>query len=56
MNKQVITINDNSTLHEVIDTMKQHHIKRLVVTDDQQKVQGIITRSNLVQVLLQQIL
>lgn len=56
MNKQVITINDNSTLHEVIDTMKQHHIKRLVVTDDKQKVQGIITRSNLVQVLLQQIL
>ena len=56
MVNQVITIDNDSTLHDAIDTMKKHHIKRLVVTDEQQKIEGIITRSNLVQVLLQQIL
>jgi CBS domain-containing membrane protein len=56
MAKQIITIHDNNTLHEVIDTMKHHHIKRVVVTNEQQQVLGIITRSNLVQVLLQKIL
>lgn len=56
MAKQVITISDNKTLHEAIDTMKKHHIKRIVVTDEQDHVEGIITRSNLVKVLLQQIL
>lgn len=56
MVSEVVTVNQDSTLHEVIDTMRQHHVKRLIVTDDQQHIEGIITRSNLVQVLLQQIL
>jgi CBS domain-containing protein len=56
MAPQVITIAGDHTLHDAIDTMKKHHIKRLVVVDAQQQVRGIITRSNLVQVLLQQIL
>lgn len=56
MAKNIITIQDSNTLHDVIDTMKRHHIKRVVVTDEQQQVLGIITRSNLVQVLLQKIL
>jgi len=53
---QVITISDDKTLHDAIDTMKRHHIKRVVVTNQQQQIRGIITRSNLVKVLLQQIL
>ena len=56
MAKQIVTIHDNNTLHEVIDSMKRHQIKRVVVTNEQQQVLGIITRSNLVQVLLQKIL
>ena len=56
MATQVITISAEQTLHDVIDSMKKHHIKRIIVTDAQQRVEGIITRSNLVQVLLQQIL
>jgi CBS domain-containing membrane protein len=56
MAQQVITISDNKTLHDAIDAMKKHHIKRVVVTNAQNHVQGIITRSNLVKVLLQQIL
>ncbi len=56
MAKQIVSISADKTLHDVIKTMKQHHIKRLIVTDSEQHVQGIITRSNLVQVLLRQIL
>lgn len=56
MVNQVITITDNKTLHDAIDAMKAHHIKRVVVVNEQQQIQGIITRSNLVQVLLQRIL
>ncbi len=56
MQQQVITIGDNKTLHDAIDTMKKHDIKRVVVINQQQQVNGIITRSNLVRVLLRQIL
>ncbi len=53
---QVVTISDDKPLHDAIDSMKKNHIKRLVIIDEQHKVRGIITRSNLVQVLLQKIL
>lgn len=53
---QTITLQADNTLHDVIETMKRHHIKRVIVTDEQQQVEGIVTRSNLVQVVLQQIL
>jgi CBS domain-containing membrane protein len=53
---QTITLQADNNLHEVIDTMKHHRIKRVIVVNDKQQVSGIITRSNLVQVLLQKIL
>jgi sulfide:quinone oxidoreductase len=56
MTRNIITISDDKTLHDAIELMKRNHIKRIVVTDDQQQLRGIITRSNLVQVLLKQIL
>ena len=56
MVEHVVSINENKTLHDVIALMKKHHIKRVIVTNDQDQVSGIITRSNLVQVLLQQML
>ncbi|MBI1424923.1 MAG: CBS domain-containing protein [Gammaproteobacteria bacterium] len=56
MVRQPIHLQAEHTLHDVIETMKRHHIKRVVVTDAQQHVEGIITRSNLVQVLLQRML
>lgn len=56
MSTQTVTIAANETLHDVIDTMKRHHVKRLVVTDDNKQVIGIITRSNLVKILLRKIL
>ncbi|MDZ7805247.1 CBS domain-containing protein [Thiohalophilus sp.] len=56
MIEQVVSINENKTLQDIIEQMKKHHIKRIIVTDDQDRVSGIVTRSNLVQVLFQQIL
>lgn len=56
MSSHVITISDDKTLHDAIDTMKKNHIKRVVVVNDANQVRGIITRSNLIQVLLQKIL
>ena len=56
MAQHTITVHAENTLHDVIDSMKRHHIKRVVVTNEQQQVQGIITRSNLIRVILQQIL
>jgi CBS domain-containing membrane protein len=56
MAQQPISLQADNTLHDVIDSMKRHHIKRVIVTDTQQQVVGIITRSNLVQVILQRML
>ena len=55
MSAQTITITSDKTLHDVIDAMKRHHVKRVVVTNEEKQVTGIITRSNLVKVLLQKI-
>lgn len=52
MSKDVITITADDTLHDAIDLMKHHHVKRLIAVDRQHKVTGIVTRSNLVKVFL----
>jgi CBS-domain-containing membrane protein len=56
MSGSPITVDRNKTLHDVIDKMKRHHVKRVVVVDKNNLVEGIITRSNMIQVILQQIL
>jgi CBS domain-containing membrane protein len=56
MSINTVSVTKDRTLHDVIDTMKQHHVKRVVVVDENNLVEGIITRSNLVRVLLQKIL
>ena len=53
MIKNVVTIDENQTLHDVIQRMKKHHIKRLVVTDAEKRVRGIVTRSNLVRIFFE---
>jgi CBS domain-containing protein len=50
MVRNVIAVGEETSLHEVIDVMKKHKIKRVVVCDDNNQVKGIITRSNLVKV------
>ena len=50
MGKEGVTISPRETLHQAIDTMKHHRIKRLVVCDEMRHVLGMITRSDLVRV------
>jgi CBS-domain-containing membrane protein len=54
MIKDVVTIHRKNTLGDVLTKMKDYNIKRLVVTEDEKAV-GIITRSNLVRVFLEQL-
>ena len=56
MRRDVITIGEDVTLHDAIQVMTRHHIKRLVVVNKQMEVRGIVTRSNLVKVFMQQLL
>ena len=50
MVEHVITVGLDASLHDVIETMKKHRIKRVVVCDGHKQVKGIVTRSNLVKV------
>ena len=56
MHTDVISIGEDNSLHDAIDSMKRHHVKRLVVSNPDNAVVGILTRSNLIQVLLKNIL
>lgn len=50
MVSKVITVSPQQTLHQAVEVMKQHKIRRLVVCDDARHVVGLITRSDLVRV------
>lgn len=50
MVRNVVTVKPEQTLHEAIEMMKHNHIKRVVVCDDEGRVQGMVTRSDLVRV------
>lgn len=48
MTRNVVTVTPDQNLHDVLEAMKKHKIKRLIVCDDQARVTGMITRSDLV--------
>jgi CBS domain-containing membrane protein len=50
MIKNAVTVMPQQTLHQVLEVMKHHQIKRVVVCDEAQHVVGMITRSDLVKV------
>lgn len=56
MSERVVTIQAHESIHDAIASMKNNHVKRLVVIDEERKVCGIVTRSNMVEVLLQKVL
>ena len=47
MNSNLITINWNETLEEAAKKMKEYKVGRLVVLDDQGRIAGIISRSDI---------
>jgi CBS domain-containing protein len=53
MVRDVVTLGEDATLGDVITTMGRHAIKRVIVTDENRKVVGIITRSNLIRMFLE---
>lgn len=55
MTHETVATTGDKTLHDAIESMKRHNIKRLVVVGDMDQVVGMVTRSNLVQVLIQQV-
>ncbi len=47
MNTELITINWNETLEEAAKKMREYKVGRLVVLDDQDRIAGIISRSDI---------
>lgn len=47
---EVVSIGPEQDLHDVIQAMKQHRVKRVVVCDSECRVLGMVTRSDLVRV------
>jgi CBS-domain-containing membrane protein len=50
MVRHVVCASPQQDLHDVIELMKRHSVKRVVVCDDERRVLGIVTRSDLVRV------
>lgn len=55
MVSKVVTVRPEQTLHEAVEAMKSHRVKRLVVVDGQQSPVGMLTRSDLVRVFFEHI-
>lgn len=50
MVRQVVCAKPDQHVEDVIQLMKQHCVKRVLVCDDQRKVLGVVTRSDLVRI------
>jgi hypothetical protein len=48
MSKDLVAINENAYLSEAIDAMQRHNISRLIVTDDQNDIIGVVTRTDII--------
>jgi CBS domain-containing membrane protein len=48
MVKNVVCVHPDEDLHDVIEVMKRNSVKRVVVCDEQHRVLGMVTRSDLV--------
>lgn len=53
MYKMPIYTQEGKSLHQAIDLMRKKHVKKLIVTDIDDHVSGIITRSNIIKALLE---
>jgi len=47
-----VYVHENRSLHQAIELMKKRHVKKLIVTDLNEHVSGIITRGNIIRALL----
>ncbi len=51
MSRQVATISKKSGLHDVLDKMQKHELRRIVVVDEEGDACGILTSDDIVQLL-----
>jgi sulfide:quinone oxidoreductase len=49
----VVTVQPDQTLHDAVEAMKKHRVKRLVVVDRHRVPVGMITRSDLVRIFFE---
>ena len=47
MTKTVISVKENSSFHDVVTLMKEHKINRIPVVDEDGRLKGLITRTDL---------
>ena len=47
MTRDPVTAKEDDTLQSAIDRMNRNKIKRLVITDDERKVRGVVSRADL---------
>ncbi len=52
MTNEVITTSSDSTVQNVLDLMKKNKVKRVIVTDRDGKLVGVVSRSDLMKVVL----
>ncbi|MCB1727585.1 MAG: CBS domain-containing protein [Gammaproteobacteria bacterium] len=50
MVREVICVGEEQDVHDVLDAMKRHRVKRVLVCDNERHVSGVITRSDLVRI------
>ncbi|MCW5585804.1 MAG: CBS domain-containing protein [Chromatiales bacterium] len=50
MVREVICVGEEQDVHDVLDAMKRHRVKRVLVCDNKRHVSGVITRSDLVRI------
>ena len=51
MSKDVITVNKNASWHDIVILMKEHQVNRIPVTNEKGELDGIITRTDLLNYL-----
>lgn len=51
MTKPVYTLNQHSTIAQAIDFIRDKHFKRIVVTNDNQEIVGILTQKELLRII-----
>ena len=52
MTSNVITVLPNDTIEDVLELMKKYKIKRVIVADSEQRIQGMVSRSDLIKIIL----
>jgi CBS-domain-containing membrane protein len=53
MNREVVTIEETTTVQETVERMMQTHRKVLPVVDDQHRLKGVIRRTDMLRILLE---